>query len=167
MARTKQLCFQRLRRHWHMHTHTLTQSNHLHHIHKINLIYCCLVFLSTIAGHIGRLRQTSPLLQQISQATDGTLQLATWDLHPAQVANLIYMSSAAPVSETRRTIFENYFAHNQGMCSSENICDHLRSSCLGSSGIIWDHLGSPGTTWDHLGSKRLSVLKVGVTKSSK
>ena len=142
-------------------------NTHLHHIHKINLIYCCLVFLSTIAGHIGRLRQTSPLLQQISQATDGTLQLATWDLHPAQVANLIYMSSAAPVSETRRTIFENYFAHNQGMCSSENICDHLRSSCLGSSGIIWDHLGSPGTTWDHLGSKRLGVLKVGVTKSGK
>ena len=126
-------------------------NTHLHHIHKINLIYCCLVFLSTIAGHIGRLRQTSPLLQQISQATDGTLQLATWDLHPAQVANLIYMSSAAPVSETRRTIFENYFAHNQGMCSSENICDHLRSSCLGSSGIIWDHLGSPGIIWEDSG----------------
>ena len=108
MARTKQLCFQRLRRHWHMHTHTLTQSNHLHHIHKINLIYCCLVcFFSTIARHIGRLRQTSPLLQQISQATDGTLQLATWDLQPAfhisftwalqrtKVLHVICMSSAA------------------------------------------------------------------------
>ena len=29
--------------------------------------------------------------------------------------------------------------------------DHLRSSRLGSSGIILDHLGSSGFIWDHLG----------------
>ena len=68
-----------------VHAHAHTDPNKPLTSHTQNQSHLLLpgVFFFTIARHIGRLRQTSPLLQQISQATDGTLQLATWDLQPA------------------------------------------------------------------------------------